>query len=359
MFNLNQSVELIKSLSNANGISGFEDEVLQVIRDYAADDFVIKEDSFRNLYLYQKDHDENKKTVMLDGHSDEIGFMVQSIKENGTLRFVTMGSWHDQNIPAHKVRIKNREGKYVTGVVASKPPHFMSAEERKKLTKVKDMVLDVGAASQEEVIEDYKIEVGAPVIPDVEFEFKHKKNIMMGKAFDNRLGSACVLEVMQYFKDKKLDFNLVGCLSAQEEVGTRGAEITARTIQPDAALVFEGTPADDSFKNTADAQAVLNQGPQIRHRDVSIIANPRFITFANKIAKKNNIPYQNAVRVGGGNDGGKIILSNQGVPTIVLGVPVRYAHTHYGISSLLDYQRTIKWSTSLLSELSSQDIKGF
>lgn len=353
------SIKLIENLSNANGISGFEDEVLTTVKNSIKKTLEIKEDSMRNLYLYPNNFDENKPILMLDSHSDEVGFMVKSINKNGSLKFITIGGWSAQNIPAHKVRIKNSEGDYVKGIVASKPPHFMDQDERNKLIKVKEMIIDVGSASRKETIEKYKIEIGAPIIPDVKFEYDSDHKIMMGKAFDNRLGTALVIELLLKFKDQELDFNLVGSLSAQEEVGTRGAEVTARKIKPDLAIAFEGTPADDNFRDQYDAQSVLNQGGQIRHRDISIIANPRFVSFARKIAKENKIKFQDAVRTGGGNDGAKISLSNYSVPTIVIGVPVRYAHTHYGISSFEDYQATLNWAEKIINNLDLESISSF
>ena len=353
------SIKLIEDLSNANGISGFEDEVLRVVRNRAEKRLEIEEDSMRNLYLYPKNFDSDKPVLMLDSHSDEVGFMVKSINKNGSLKFITIGGWSPQNIPAHKVRIKNREGKYIKGIVASKPPHFMEADEKDQLVKVKDMIIDIGAASKKEVIENYKIEVGAPIVPDVSFEYDQTNQIMMGKAFDNRLGTALVLELLLKFYDQDLEFNLVGSLSAQEEVGTRGAEVTARKIKPDLAVAFEGTPADDNFRDEYDAQSVINKGGQIRHCDVSIISNPRFIRFARESAAENNIPFQDAVRTGGGNDGAKISLSNNSVPTVVIGVPVRYAHTHYGISSYQDYQNTLKWAEEIIKKLDKKTIANF
>ena len=353
------SINLIEKLSDANGISGFEDEVIKEVREYLNDDLLIKEDKLRNFYLYHENFDDKKPVVMLDGHSDEIGFMVKSINKNGTLKFITIGGWFAQNVPAHKVRIKNSEGNYIKGIVASKPPHFMTEDEKSRITKITEMVIDVGATTKEEIINDYRIEVGAPIIPDVKFEYNKTRDIMMGKAFDNRLGSACVVDIMERLRDEELNVNVVGALSAQEEIGTRGAEITARTVKPDLAIVFEGTPADDTFKDEYDAQAKLKQGPQIRHHDVSVVASPRFTKFARKIAMENNIPFQDAVRIGGGNDGGKITLSNSGVPTIIIGVPVRYAHTHYGISSFADYQNTIKWSLEIITALNEDITAGF
>lgn len=353
------NLELIRELSNANGISGFEDEVIDVIRKHTKSYVDIKEDSLRNLYLHRKRNDTAKPIVMIDGHSDEVGFMVQSIKANGTIKFITSGGWIAQNIPAHRVRIKNSEGKYIIGVVATKPPHFMSEAERNKSLDILDMVIDIGATSREEVLEDFKIEIGAPITPDVEFKYNDINSTIIGKAFDNRLGSGLVIELMKELKDEELDVNLVGTISSQEEVGLRGATVTANTVKPDVAIVFEGTPADDTFRDKFEAQSVLKKGPQIRHRDRSMISNPRFTKFARDIAKELNIDFQDAVRLGGGTNGGKIHLSNAGVPTIVIGVPVRYIHTHQGISAIKDYDDTMKWVIEIIKALNKKVIDKF
>ncbi|WDV46586.1 M42 family peptidase [Clostridiaceae bacterium M8S5] len=353
---MNDKVKLLEMLSNANGAPGFEDEVVNVIRENTNNLFDITEDVMRNVYMSVKGkkRDENKITVMLDAHSDEVAFIVQSIKANGLIKFLPLGGWALYNISAQKVRIKNCDNKYITGIVSSKPPHFLSEEEKNTQIKIQQLFIDVGASSREEVIEKFGIEVGAPIVPDVKFEYNYINDTFIGKAFDNRIGCGCVIETIKALADEDLNVNLIGAIAAQEEVGTRGAVITSNTVKPDIAIVFEGTPADDGFKPDDEAQSVLKKGPQIRHFDRSMITHPRFVKFARGIAIKNNIPIQDAVRSGGGTNGGKIHLSNNGVPTIVIGVPVRYIHTHYGISTIIDYENTIKWATEIVRSLDGQ-----
>lgn len=353
-----EDLKLVERLSNANGISGFEDEVLSIIEEISENRFDVKRDRLKNLYLYRKNHSGDKPVVMLDAHLDEIGFMVQSIRPNGLLRFLPIGGWHSQNVPAHKVRIINREGKVIKGVVASTPPHFMSAADRTRLLGLEEMFIDVGATSKEEVIKYLKIEPGAPIIPDVDFEYDMDRGIMMGKAFDNRLGCAAVISTLISLEGLELPFDVVGALASQEEVGTRGSYITSRTLQPDLAIVFEGTPSDD-FKDSHDAQGALKKGPQIRCLDNSYVSNPKWNQFATDLAEKEGIPYQKAVRSGGSTNAGKIHLSGQGVPCLVMGVPVRYAHTHYGISSFLDFKLTVRLANLVLKKITKEEMEQF
>lgn len=352
-----KDIELIKELSNANGAPGFEHEVLQKVMSNNTTVFNYEKDSTQNLYLYLKDsYNKDEPSLLLDAHSDEVAFMVQSIKKNGMINVIPLGNIVPNNATAQKMRILSKTGLYVKAIVSSKPIHFMREEEKNKNITVDDLMVDVGASSRDEVINEYQIEVGAPVIPDVEFEYFEEHDIMMGKAFDNRLGCACVVETMKKISSEKLDFNVVGGIAAQEEVGTRGARVTSNRVKPKVAIVFEGTPADDNFKDEDEAQSILKSGPQIRIRDNSMISNPALVSLAKNVAMKLDIPVQLAVRKGGGTNGGEIHLSNLGVPTIVLGVPVRYVHTSNGISTLTDFRKCVELAVGIIMELNNKGL---
>lgn len=353
-----ETLNMIRSLSNCYGAPGFEDNVLEVVNNYKGN-LSYQKDSMMNCYLNLSKRDNSKMTIMLDAHLDEVGFMVQSINEKGLINFIPLGGWVAHNVPAHLVMIKNTEGKYIKGIVTSKPPHFMTAQEREKKVDISDLQIDVGATSRDEVINEFKINVAAPIVPFVEFEYNEKNGIMMGKAFDNRLGCAAVIEVLKRLENENLSINAVGALAAQEEVGTRGAQVTANTVKPNIAIVFEGSPADDVYTDKFTMQSGLNCGPQIRHRDSSYISHHRFITFAKKIANENNITCQDAVRVAGGTNAGKIHVSNEGVPTLVLGIPTRYIHTHYCYASFKDFQNTVCLAVEIIKNLNSNIINSF
>ena len=285
--------------------------------------------------------------------------MVQAIKPNGTLQFIPLGGWVENNVPAHKVKVRNADGEYISGVVASKPPHFMSAEERGKNLPLSAMVIDVGATSAEEVVRDFKIRVGAPVVPDVTMEYNEKNGVMLGKAFDCRLGCACVVETLKELKGQNLDVDVVGVFSTQEEVGTRGAQVAAQTVKPDIAIVFEGSPADDTFTPDYLIQTALGRGPMLRHIDAKMITNPRFIRYAIDLGEELGIPVQQAVRTGGSTNGAPIHLSGLGVPVIVIGLPVRYIHTHYCYASFCDFENSVKLAVEIIKRLNAGMIKSF
>lgn len=353
------TLKMIEDISNAKGISGFEDEAVNMIRAYSKDYGEQKEDSLRNLFINRKENQGKRPVVLLDAHSDEIGFMVQFIKPNGTIQIIPIGGWVTSNIPAHLAWVRNGDGKYIRGIVASKPPHFMSEVERKSPLEMSSITVDVGAVSYNEAIDKYKIRIGEPIVPDAVFEYDESNDIMIGKSFDCRLGCAAVVSTLQEMAGCKLDVDVVGAISTQEEVGVRGATVTARTIKPNVAIVFEGCPADDTCVEAYAVQTAIKKGPMLRHIDARMITNPRFQRYALDMAKKLQIPVQDAVRLSGSTNGAAIHLSEQGIPTIVIGIPVRYAHTHYGISSYTDYTNAVKLACEILKRINKEVIEQF
>ena len=155
-------IELIEKLCNARGASGFEDEVLVIAREYLKDIADFKEDSMRNLYIYPKYNKGNRPQIMLDAHSDEVGFMVQAIKPDGTLRFIPIGGWNEKSLPSAKVQVFTSSG-YISGVIAAMSPHLMTAEQRNAPVSYDNLVIDIGATSADEAI-SFGVEIGAPEI---------------------------------------------------------------------------------------------------------------------------------------------------------------------------------------------------
>ena len=184
--------------------------------------------------------------------------------------------------------------------------------------------------------------MAAPVVPDVTFEYQEKHDLMIGKAFDCRLGCASILRTLDNLRDKTLNVDVTGAFAVQEEMGTRGATVTANTVKPDLAIVFEGCPADDTVAEPYMIQTAIHKGPMLRHIDARMITNPRFQRYALDLAEELGIPVQESVRTGGSTNGAPIHLSNQGVPVIVIGIPVRYIHTHYGIAAHSDVENAAR-----------------
>lgn len=353
------SLDMIRALSNARGASGFEDEVLEVLRKYGAGLGNFTEDCLRNLYLSRKENKGGRPVVQLDAHSDEVAFMVQAVKPNGTLQFITLGGWVPENLSAHRVMVRTADGTYIPGIIASKPPHFMSEAEKKAAPGIEQMSIDIGASSREDAIRNYHVRIGEPAVPDVVFEYVENHDLMIGKAFDCRLGCASVLRTLHSLEGQELKVDVTAAFSVQEEVGARGANVTVNTVKPDLAIVFEGCPADDTVKEPYDIQAAIHKGPMLRHIDQRMITNPRFQRFALNIGAELGIPVQESVRSGGSTNGAPIHLAHQSVPVIVIGIPARYIHTHYGFAAYSDVEAASRLACELIKRIDGDVISKF
>ena len=207
--------------------------------------------------------DPEKPVVMLDAHTDECGFMVQSIRENGSLEILMLGGVIITNLPAHTVMIRTRSGKLVRGIISSKPIHFMNEAERASQSlSIETLSVDVGAVSRKEVTEVFGISIGDPAVPEVSFSYDEERDLCFGKAFDNRAGCACIIDTMTRLCGEKdqLAVRVTGAFAAQEEVGTRGATVTSQIVRPDLAIVFEGSPSDDFYFSAAQTQGHMRGG---------------------------------------------------------------------------------------------------
>lgn len=355
-----QTLSLIQEMSNAFGPSGFEEGPIAVAREYMKDYATISEDCLRNLYFYRPNHSGNKPVLMLDAHNDEVGFMVHSIRSNGTLRFVTLGSFAASSLPSSRVLVRNRFGEFIPGIIAAKPVHFMTAEEKNNNSlSVNQMSIDIGATSKEEAENSFGIRIGEPVVPDVSFLYDDERDIMIGKAFDCRIGGAALMEALKRIHNEDLPIDVVGVLSSQEEVGERGIMAAVNKVQPSIALCFEGCPADDTFTEAYAIQTALKKGPMLRFMDTSVICSPRYQRYILDLAEQKKIPVQASVREGGGNNGAIINGALNGIPVTVMGVPVRYIHSHHGISSYFDFEATVSLAVELIHSLSEEIIQSF
>lgn len=349
-------LNLIRDLANAKAPSGFEEETLEVVRKYVGDKYLIEEDKFRNLYLYRKKNTGDKPLVALDAHSDEVGFMVHSIKPNGTIRVVTLGGWTISTLPAAKVKVRNAEGKWISGVFVSKPKHFVKAEDNKTQPTIADMAIDVGATSDKEAKERFKIRIGEPVVPAAEFEYDKENDLMFGKAFDCRVGCASLIETMRRIDDLDLDVDVVGVLSSQEEVGDRGVKLSANHVKADIAICFEGCPADDTFTESYAIQTALRKGPMFRHMDKSAINHHRLQRFILDLAEEKGMDAQESVREGGGNDAAIYQTTLEGAPAATAGIPVRYIHSMNCIATYEDFEKTTALVVEILKALNKEVI---
>lgn len=339
---------MILEMSDAFGPPGFEKPVTDLVKKYL-NGFETRLDHMNNLYINHPGNTGHRPLIQLDAHLDEVGFMVHSIKANGTIALAAMGGWVPSSVPSQPFLIKNRRGEMVRGIIVSKPPHFKTAKEKaEESVNLEELVLDVGAVNRSEVVELLGIAPGDPVAAEVRGDFNPKTGILFGKAFDNRLGCVAIMEVLKRLQNEELAVDVVGALAAQEEVGMRGATVTAQMVKPDYAVVFEGSPADDLYFDEYTRQSALKQGVQIRHLDASYISHPGFIGLAEQIAQNHHIKTQHTVRRGGSTNAGRISLTGKAVPCLVLGIPSRFIHTHYNYAALEDLEAAVRLTVEII-----------
>ena len=348
-----RSIELLRELTQADAIPGHEAEVRQIFQSRLEGVGEIQKDRLGSIFCTKQGR-ADKPRILLDSHTDEVGFIVQRVTRAGYVKFLTVGGWWAHTLLAQRVNILTKQGK-VPGVIGSTPPHLLSGGSREKVMDIKDLYIDIGAESGEQAAEEYGVQPGCPIAPYGPFMPMKNPKLFSAKAFDNRVGVGLVIETLQQLGEHPN--TVIGTGSVQEEVGLRGARTAALAIEPDMAIVLEGPPADDLPGSDSDAmQGKLGGGVQIRLYDPSMIANPRLCELVIETAKAHEIPHQIAVRTSGGTDAGAIHQVGRGVPSIVLGVPTRYIHSHVSIINIDDYQAALELMLHLIPRLDDSTV---
>lgn len=341
------AVQHLKSFTCAHGTSGFEGEVSSQLEGHLTS-WGEKHQDRNGSVAFSKGLGPH---VMIAAHMDEVGFRVQSVAKNGFIKFVPIGGWWAHTLLSQRVTILTKTGQKISGVIGSKPVHFLPVSTRDKVQKMEDLYIDIGVDSSE-TISELGIQLGDPIVPHSEFTPLSQEGRYMAKAFDNRVGCAAIAQIPELIPNGIDGVRLSLAATVQEEIGLRGAKTLANTLKPDFAIILEGSPADDTPGfNHADSQAILGNGVQIRLHDPSAIMSPYLTDLAIETANKAGIKHQLAVRTSGGTDAGAFSYANEGIPSIVLGVPSRYIHTHNAIIELEDHlamlQLAIRLATSL------------
>ena len=328
-----QTLTLFKNLTELTGAPGFEHSVRKFMREQIepyADEMV--QDNLGSIFGIKKG-DPTGPTIMVAGHMDEVGFMVTSITQNGMIRFQTLGGWWSQVLLAQRVQIITDNGP-VIGVIGSIPPHLLDDAKRNKPMDIKDMLIDIGADDKEDAIR-IGIKPGQQIVPICPFTPMANEKKILAKAWDNRYGCGLSIELLKELKDETLPNILYSGATVQEEVGLRGAQTAATLINPDIFFALDASPAND-MTGDKNEFGQLGKGALLRILDRSMVTHRGMREFILDTAETNKIPYQYFVSQGG-TDAGRVHISNEGVPSAVIGICSRYIHTHASIVHVDDY----------------------
>jgi putative aminopeptidase FrvX len=346
---MDKTLNLLKTLTEAHGVPGYEGPVREIVRNYFQPLGETTQDKTGNL-ICKKAGGKEAPRVMLAGHMDEIGFMVKHITKEGFLKFIPLGGWFDQVLLGQRVIIKTHKGDIV-GVIGSKPPHLLPADERSKVVEKKDMYIDIGATSFDEV-ESAGVRPGDPVIPRADFVQLANGKSLLSKAFDDRVGVALMISALEQLQQETHPNTVYAAATTMEEIGLRGATTSVRSINPDVAIVLESDIAGDVPGINPEVSSVkLGGGPTVLIYDARMIPNLRLRNFVIETAKEIAVPLQISFVEAGATDGGAIHLHETGVPTVVIGVAARHIHSHGSILHTDDFNNGVKLLVEMLRKL--------
>jgi putative aminopeptidase FrvX len=349
---VDRTQEFLKDLVEADGAPGFEHEVARVMERHLEGVGKMSRDRLGS-FICEKAGSAAAPKVMLAGHLDEVGFLVKSMTKEGFIRFLPLGGWWGHVVLGQRLVIKTRKGD-VLGVVGSKPPHELREEDRKKVLEIKDMYIDVGATSDFDVRRKLDIRPGDPIVPDSPFRVMSNPNLLLAKAWDNRIGCALAAETLRQLGNVRHPNTVYGVATVQEEVGLRGAQTSAFKIQPDVGFALDVGIAHDTPGTEGDEK--LGGGPLVVFYDATSIPNRGLLDLVVDTARTLKLPLQFESVERGGTDAGRIHMTGQGVPCISMGVPARYIHSHVSIIDRRDFDRTVKLLVAVVRKLDRRTV---
>jgi len=346
-------LELLKKLSEVNGISGHERQVKDLVLDEIKD-FVKKEEiSYDNLGSVIVKKGNKGPKIMLAGHMDEVGMIVTKITDDGYLKFQTIGGWWSQVMLAQQMTITTSDKKTYLGVTGSKPPHILTPEERKNPVKIEDIYIDLGVTSKDEV-EKMGIKIGDMITPKIDFAILNNNDFLLGKAWDDRIGVAIVIEVLRLLKDEELNNTVYGVFTVQEELGLRGAKTSSNIVNPDISIALDVGIAKDT--PGTDGSVKMGKGPLILLYDGGLVGHTPLREFIVEVARKNDIAVQIDYLTGGATDAGAMHLAHDGSPAISLCIASRYIHSHTSMISKIDFENTVKLVVATIKALNQETV---
>lgn len=344
---------LLEKLSNAPGPPGAEEPVRAImVAEMKSLAESIRYDGMGSVIAQQGN---TGPRIMIDAHMDELGGMIRRVTPGGFLTMQMLGGWLDQALVDQRWIILGSKGP-IHAVTGIRDIHVVPADDRSKVFPRDLMYLDVGAKNAEEVAA-LGLEPGDPVVPDSPFVEMNGTGNYLGKAWDDRVGCAALLEAMRRTAKMPHANQLFYTATTQEEIGLRGAKTAAQVVKPDIGIAIEGGIAGDTYGgHPEETQAKLGGGPGLFLYDSSALANRKFVALVKESARSKGIPLQLDLVQGYGDDSAEIQESNGGVPTINLVAPIRYTHAHNGILNRKDFDQLVDLIVDLLVRLDAKTV---
>lgn len=351
------TLNLMKEITQVVGVSGSEKNISVALQNHYkkySDEIIF--DNLGSVFAVKKSKRENAKKVMVCAHMDEVGFIVHEIKESGLIKILPIGNVFSQSLIGQRVRIINSNGKEVIGVIVSKSQLSLNNDEKKMVTKVDKLLVDIGATSKEEVLENC-IRVGDSIVIDGKFESLLDGKRLVSKSWDNRYGCVLGIEILKALKDVELDVDLyVGC-TVQNEVGLRGCITSTNLIRPDLAIVLDCLYSNDINGNEENT-GKLGEGILASFYDKSMMPNRALLNYLIDICENNDIKYQHYYSMDDG-DGGWIHKLLEGCPTLKACICARNMKTNSSIIDSNDYLAAKSAVLEVIKSLNSEKVDIF
>ena len=348
-----RTTELLRTLSEAPAPSGFEEPMRKImVREMKPLADQLSYDGLGSVIARQGG---SGPRIMLDAHMDEVGGVVRHVTHDGFLSMQILGGVLDQILPDQRWTIIGSKG-VVHAVTTTPDVHGIPPADRVKLYPAEGIYLDVGAKSEAEVAA-MGIEPGAPIAADTPFTILNGTQRYLGKAWDDRVGCAVLIEAMRRLKASGHPNQIFFAATTQEEIGLRGAHSAADVIKPEIGIALEGGVTGDYPGRTPfNSQIKLGAGPGLFLYDTSALPGRRLTALVRETAKTKSIPLQLDLVTGYGDDSAEIQQSSGGVPTVNLVIPARYTHAHNGVIDRNDFDGMVELVVAVLQKLDAQTV---
>lgn len=331
---------MLKDLCLLNGTSGREDAVRNYIIEKIKDKCEYSVDALGSVIAFKKGKKAPDKKVLVAAHTDEVGFIITDITDDGYLRFAPVGGIDAAVVLGRRVDING-----IKGVVGAKTVHLLSDDEKKNEPAFDKLAIDIGAADKAEAEKAVSLGDCAYFASDY-CEFGD--GFIKSKALDDRIGCMLMIELI----NSDLEYDTYFCFNVQEEVGLRGSGCSAYAVKPDVAVILESTTAADIDGVTGgDKCCVLGKGPVVSFMDGRTIYDKQIFDLAFEVAKENNIKIQTKTKIAGGNDAGAIQKSGAGCRVAAVSLPCRYIHSGSSVVKIGDIEETRRFLPLFLSKL--------
>lgn len=334
--------DLLKRLCSLPAVSGREDALRELIISKVSGHAECKTDRNGNLICFKKGRKPAVKKIMVDAHMDEVGIIAAGIREDGFIKFQTVGGISPAVSVGRRVVFENG----TVGTVGIKPVHLCSEEEKKKYPDTDSLYIDIGAASKSEA--EALISIGDTAVYEGDFK-ETGGSTVISRAIDDRAGVAVLIRLLC----EEAEYDFTATFTVQEEVGCRGAKTAAYSVDPDGAIVLEATTAADLHGVEEERRVcVLGHGPAVSFMDRSTLYDRRLY----EAALSSGVRCQPKAAVAGGNNSGAIHLSRGGVPTLAISVPCRYIHSPSCVADAEDIEGMYELAKKMLAKMASGEL---